>query len=108
MSEASGSSCYSCGPCDLNSSKKYFFFFLKNPAPTDISPLPLHDALPIKRLRARVRGKGRQVLPQEKEGKDRHPPHLHLRQRQDLHEPAAQLAEPRSPSLHAPGLGPGL
>src|SRR5256885_8400472 len=24
-----------------------FFFFLKDPAPTEISPLPLHDALPI-------------------------------------------------------------
>src|SRR2546429_7269175 len=24
-----------------------FFFFLNDPAPTEISPLPLHDALPI-------------------------------------------------------------
>src|SRR5256885_6795618 len=24
-----------------------FFFFLKDPAPTEISPLPLHDPLPI-------------------------------------------------------------
>src|SRR5256885_15961887 len=26
---------------------KLFFFFLKNPPPTEIYPLPLHDALPI-------------------------------------------------------------
>src|SRR2546421_10647394 len=25
----------------------FFFFFFKDPAPTEISPLPLHDALPI-------------------------------------------------------------
>src|SRR5256886_5659830 len=25
----------------------FFFFFLNDPAPTDISPLPLHDPLPI-------------------------------------------------------------
>src|ERR1039457_1656224 len=25
----------------------YFFFFFNDPAPTEISPLPLHDALPI-------------------------------------------------------------
>src|SRR2546430_549985 len=25
----------------------FFFFFLNNPAPPEISPLPLHDALPI-------------------------------------------------------------
>src|SRR3990167_2004937 len=35
----------------LNSSHSqisyYLFFFLKNPAPTEIYPLPLHDALPI-------------------------------------------------------------
>src|SRR2546430_12294183 len=27
----------------------FFFFFLKEPPPPDISPLPLHDALPISR-----------------------------------------------------------
>src|SRR3989449_4599041 len=27
----------------------FFFFFLKDTAPTEISPLPLHDALPISR-----------------------------------------------------------
>src|SRR2546430_11598004 len=26
---------------------KYFFFFFNDPAPTEIYPLPLHDALPI-------------------------------------------------------------
>src|SRR2546429_3365215 len=25
----------------------FFFFFFNDPAPTEISPLPLHDALPI-------------------------------------------------------------
>src|SRR2546430_15976637 len=28
----------------------FFFFFLNDPAPTEISPLPLHDALPISLL----------------------------------------------------------
>src|SRR2546429_9056135 len=30
-----------------------FFFFLNNPPPTEISPLPLHDALPIWRRSSR-------------------------------------------------------
>src|SRR2546427_9972818 len=34
-----------------------FFFFLNDPAPTEFSPLPLHDALPIKFPRpARLQG----------------------------------------------------
>src|SRR2546430_9823516 len=33
----------------------YFFFFLKDTAPTEIYPLPLHDALPISRVVARSR-----------------------------------------------------
>src|SRR2546430_12616792 len=33
----------------------FFFFFFNDPAPTEISPLPLHDALPIyPRPRVRV------------------------------------------------------
>src|SRR2546429_7806148 len=31
----------------LQSSTVSFFFFFNDPAPPDISPLPLHDALPI-------------------------------------------------------------
>src|SRR2546429_3164290 len=34
------------------------FFFLKNPAPPEISPLPLHDALPIKGKQLPARGPG--------------------------------------------------
>src|SRR5258705_13966141 len=30
-----------------SSSLVYFFFFFNDPAPTEISPLPQHDALPI-------------------------------------------------------------
>src|SRR5256885_11766226 len=33
------------------SNEFFYFFFLKDPAPPDISPLPLHDALPISRRR---------------------------------------------------------
>src|SRR2546427_8180339 len=40
-----------------------FFFFLNDPAPTEFSPLPLHDALPIKFPRParlqRIRGASR-------------------------------------------------
>src|SRR5256885_6252163 len=41
-----------------------FFFFLNDPAPTEISPLPLHDALPISscgRHRRRSRASARRV-----------------------------------------------
>src|SRR2546429_8983294 len=31
----------------------FFFFFLNDPAPTDIYTFPLHDALPISRVRPR-------------------------------------------------------
>src|SRR2546422_10318038 len=34
----------------------FFFFFLNDPAPPEISPLPLHAALPIFHDRGRVRG----------------------------------------------------
>src|SRR5256885_781266 len=33
-------------------SARFFFFFLNDPPPTEISPLPLHDALPILRAGA--------------------------------------------------------
>src|SRR2546430_14386844 len=36
----------------------YFFFFFKDPPPTEISPLPLHDALPIGGRRVCDRGSG--------------------------------------------------
>src|SRR5256884_4559566 len=35
-----------------------FFFFLNDPAPPEISPLPLHDALPISRRWRRGSGRG--------------------------------------------------
>src|SRR5256885_16956991 len=31
----------------ISRQSNFFFFFYNNPAPTDIYPLPLHDALPI-------------------------------------------------------------
>src|SRR2546421_753957 len=34
-------------PAEIQSSPLFFFFFLSNPAPPEIHPLPLHDALPI-------------------------------------------------------------
>src|SRR5256886_17141312 len=37
----------------------FFFFFLNDTAPTEFSPLPLHDALPISRV---ARGAARAVL----------------------------------------------
>src|SRR5256884_4462429 len=49
---------------------KLFFFFLNDPAPTEISPLPLPDALPIFRGRDRVvpgRGRGGEAA-----ARDRH------------------------------------
>src|SRR3989475_11571637 len=39
----------------LGLSFNFFFFFFNDPATTEISPLPLHDALPISR---RVAGRG--------------------------------------------------
>src|SRR2546429_7547520 len=52
-----------------------FFFFFKDPAPTEISPLPLHDALPIYGdeplpLRAAARRR-HQLHAQQREGRDR-------------------------------------
>src|SRR2546430_14339605 len=37
---------------DVSSRRLYasFFFFFNDPAPTELSPLPLHDAFPISRL----------------------------------------------------------
>src|SRR2546421_6552938 len=42
----------------LYSAAYHFFFFFKDPATTEIYPLPLHDALPISRRRARLRASG--------------------------------------------------
>src|SRR5256886_15817924 len=35
--------------CTSSSSSKYIFFFFNDPAPTEIYPLSVHDALPISR-----------------------------------------------------------
>src|SRR3989441_11515003 len=39
-----------------------FFFFFNDTATTEISPLPLHDALPILALLAKVKRTGRPIL----------------------------------------------
>src|SRR2546422_299785 len=41
-----------------------FFFFLNDPAPTEISPLPLHDPLPISGTAASLTGLGPVTLAQ--------------------------------------------
>src|ERR1035441_8852890 len=49
-------------PTSLSSSFFFFFFFLNNPAPPEISPLPLHAALPISGRRgSRAARCGRQL-----------------------------------------------
>src|SRR5260370_33989662 len=50
----------------------FFFFFLKDPAPTEFSPLPLHAALPI--CVERFYGPGRSVFVVERHQLHR-PPH---------------------------------
>src|SRR2546427_8704306 len=55
-----------------------FFFFFKDRAPPEISPLPLHDALPIPRARVRHashrrRGAGDRPAAHDPRGPDEHP-----------------------------------
>src|SRR4030042_6355663 len=71
--------------CSLSLTYTFFFFFFNEPAPTEISTLPLHDALPI----LRPPGDGPDAF--------RRPPHPALLR--PLHE--RDLGEPRGLGLEA-------
>src|SRR2546430_9988141 len=61
--------CWYANPCVRHPRISSVFFFFKDPAPTEIYPLPLHDALPIWRSEMRDRGsvkgeRAERLLPQ--------------------------------------------